>query len=219
MSRSELKESAKKSLKGKYGDIIIMIIVVGLIAAVGACLGQFIDNSLGLVKKEIIDFGITKIEMTTRTGLFTSLISFVITGVVGFGTINYFLNISRGKDVNWKDVFAKKDMFVAFVILSLLAGLIICVGTILLIIPGIIAGLALSMIYYIKLDNPDMGYVDCLKKSNELMKGHKWEYFVLNLSFIGWALLVPLTLGLLSFWLAPYMAVTECNFYNKLIKK
>ena len=64
-----------------------------------------------------------------------------------------------------------------------------------------------------------MSYIDCLKKSNELMKGHKWEYFVLNLSFIGWALLVPFTLGLLSFWLAPYMAVTECNFYNKIAKK
>ena len=195
-----------------------MFIVVGLVAAVGACIGSFIDGSLGLMHKETITIGTYSFTQTSG-GLFTSLISFVITGVVGFGTVNYFLNISRGKDVNWKDVFAKKDMFVAFVVLSLLAGLIICAGTILLVIPGIIAALALSMIYYIKLDNPDLGYVDCLKKSNELMKGHKWEYFVLNLSFIGWALLVPLTLGILAFWLAPYMAVTECNLYNKLIEK
>ena len=219
MSRSELKESAKTSLKGKYGDIIIMIIIVGLISAVAACIGQFIDQALGLVKKEVIDFGITKMEITTGGGLFTSLLSLVVTGFLGFGIVEYFLNISRGKEVNWKDIFNRKNMFVEFIILSLIAGLIICIGSILLIIPGIIAALALSMIYYIKLDNPDMSYTDCLKKSNELMKGHKWEYFVLNLSFIGWALLVPLTLGLLSFWLAPYMAVTECNFYNKLAGK
>ena len=104
MNRSELKESAKKSLKGKYGDIIIMLIIVGLIGAVAAGVGAFLDNILGIAPKTVIDFGIIKYEQVS-TGPIGAVLSMVATGVMGFGIVEYFLNISRGKDVNWKDIF------------------------------------------------------------------------------------------------------------------
>ena len=48
-----------------------------------------------------------------------------------------------------------------------------------------------------------------------MMIGHKWEYFVLELSFIGWAILASFCLiGML--WLAPYMNVTYANYYLNL---
>ena len=218
MSRNELKENAKASLKGKYGDIIIMFIVVALVSAVAACLGTFIDNALGLAKTEVVQIGTITFTQKT-TGFFTPFLSFIVTGFLGFGIVEYFLNISRNKEVSWKDIFNKKDMFVYYIVLSLLISLFTCLWSLLLIIPGIIAALSYSMVFYLKLDNPDLEYMDNIKKSKELMNGHKWEFFVLQLSFIGWVLLVPLTLGILAFWLVPYMAVTECNFYNKLIEK
>ena len=64
-----------------------------------------------------------------------------------------------------------------------------------------------------------MGNFDTIKKSKELMKGHKWEFFLLNLSFIGWIILGVFTLGILYLWLIPYMSVTMCNFYNELVAK
>ena len=48
------------------------------------------------------------------------------------------------------------------------------------------------------------------------MKGHKWEYFVLGLSFLGWMILGVFTLGILYFWLIPYMQVTCANFYESI---
>ena len=218
MNRSELKESAKASLKGKYGDIIVMFIIVAVISAVLACAGTWLDHVTGLARtEEIIIFGIKTTQ--TTTGLFTPLLSLVLTGVIGFGMVEYFLNISRGKEVNWKDIFNRKDMFVFYILLSLLVSLFTCLWSLLFIIPGIIAALSYSLVFYLKLDNPDLEYMELIKKSKELMNGHKWEFFVLNLSFIGWALLVPFTFGILAFWLVPYIAVTECNFYNKLINK
>ena len=71
----------------------------------------------------------------------------------------------------------------------------------------------------IKLDNQDMKAMDCIRKSKEMMKGHKWEYFKLMFSFIGWIILGIFTFGILYFWLMPYMMVTECNFYNELLKE
>ena len=48
------------------------------------------------------------------------------------------------------------------------------------------------------------------------MRGHKWEYFVLNLSFIGWFLLSSLTFGLLLFYVMPYYQATMAEYYRYL---
>ena len=79
-----------------------------------------------------------------------------------------------------------------------------------------IATLNYALVDYILIDNPELGIVGSIKKSKEMMKGHRVELFVLVLSFIGWTILASLTFGLLLFWLIPYMNVTMANFYNKL---
>ena len=48
------------------------------------------------------------------------------------------------------------------------------------------------------------------------MKGKVWSLFCLNLSFIGWAILATFTLGIGMLWLAPYMKLSEINFYRNL---
>lgn len=49
-----------------------------------------------------------------------------------------------------------------------------------------------------------------------MMYGHKAEYFVLQLSFIGWYLLAVITLGIASFWVNPYVKITNANYYLQL---
>ena len=49
-----------------------------------------------------------------------------------------------------------------------------------------------------------------------MMKGHKWDYFCLMLSFIGWFILSIFTLGILLLWLVPYMTVTIASFYDSI---
>lgn len=68
-------------------------------------------------------------------------------------------------------------------------------------------------------DNQDMTAKDVVLKSKELMKGNRWKYFVLNLTFIGWILLAGLTLGIGTLWLVPYMQVAELCFYEYLCSK
>lgn len=56
-----------------------------------------------------------------------------------------------------------------------------------------------------------------ITESRQLMNGHKWEYFVLQLSFIGWAILANLTFGIGYLWLVPYIETTNAAFYQNLI--
>ena len=86
----------------------------------------------------------------------------------------------------------------------------------LFIIPGIIIALNYAMVYFVIVDNPEMGVMEALRTSKRIMKGHRWQYFVLNLSFIGWYILCYFTFGLLILWLAPYILVTTANFYNQI---
>lgn len=67
------------------------------------------------------------------------------------------------------------------------------------------------------LDDPGISPMEAIRASRRLMRGHKWEYFVLQMSFFGWSLLSACTLGLLFIWLNPYEAVTNAAYYNGLI--
>ena len=51
------------------------------------------------------------------------------------------------------------------------------------------------------------------------MKGNKINYILLNLSFIGWAILAALTFGIGMFWLTPYIQVSIIAFYRALKPK
>lgn len=198
MNRALLKENAKKSLQGKYGDAIALL---GIMFA--------ISFALGLV---IVFFRLEEDLASTLADLCSLLISCAL----GFGMTSYFLKISRNEPVTYNELFSKTNMFVSYLSISLLVGLFIFLWTLAFIIPGIIASLSYSMVFFVKLDNPDMGAMDVLRKSKQIMSGHKMDYFVLGLSFLGWAILGAFTLGILYLWLIPYMQVTYANFYNSI---
>ena len=98
-----------------------------------------------------------------------------------------------------------------------LKNLFLCLWSLLLIVPGIIKSYSYRMVPYILAENPDMPASDIITKSREMMNGHKWRTFLLDLSFIGWVIVGVLTLGLgLAFWTVPYMHSTEAALYEEL---
>ena len=82
---------------------------------------------------------------------------------------------------------------------------------------SIIAVLRYSQAIYAAIDDPNLSAMDAIRTSKALMQGHKGQYFVLGLSFLGWSLLVALTMGILGIYTEPYMNTTYASFYNGLI--
>ena len=72
------------------------------------------------------------------------------------------------------------------------------------------------MTYYILSDNPVLTANEARKQSMELMRGNKWRLFCLNFSFIGWIILCVITLGILSFWISPYIQSSVAAFYEEI---
>lgn len=141
----------------------------------------------------------------------------IVAGPLAYGFYAYLANqmTNHADDLNLLFV-GFKDRFADTLVAGLITTIITCVGCIFLIVPGIIAALGLSMAYLILLDNPSISGVDACKASWMLMKGHKWEFFCLALSFIGWILLCCLTLGILTLYVTPYMYATYIAYYRRI---
>ena len=200
MNRGELKEKAKNSLKGKYEETIIMLLIyfsisLAVCIIIGIVFGRFDESIVNII---------------------SNIVSIFISGLFGFGYLSYFLKISRNEDVTTEELFSKKHLWITYIVIAIITYIFTFLWSLLFIIPGIIAAFSYSQAYLIALDNPELGAMDTIKKSKEMMKSHKMDYFVLQLSFLGWIILGIFTFGILYFWLIPYIAVTNANFYNSL---
>ena len=87
---------------------------------------------------------------------------------------------------------------------------------ILLMIPMYVVALAYALVPFLLRDEPELSAREILAKSRMMMQGHKWELFILMLSFIGWSFLCVFTLFIGYLWLAPYMCMTFTKYYEKL---
>ena len=96
----------------------------------------------------------------------------------------------------------------------ILTSLYVILWSLLLVVPGIIKSYSYSMTNYILNDEPELAYNTAIEKSMAMMDGHKFDLFVLQLTFIGWWLLCILTLGIGILWLKPYMSMTTVEFYK-----
>lgn len=74
-----------------------------------------------------------------------------------------------------------------------------------------------SQVFYIMLDFPEMSATECLRFSRRLMKGSKWRYLMLVLSFLPLTLLGVLTCGIGLLYVLPYQEQTFANFYLDLL--
>ena len=145
---------------------------------------------------------------------------FILALPLAWGYQTLFLGAVRGGEATAKDMFEgyNKELFPRVLTTTLLYYVYIFLWCLLLIIPGFIKSYSYAMTPYILKDNPEMKNNAAIEESMRMMDGHKLELFILDLSFIGWALLSLLTCGIGFLWLVPYMNMARVNFYEDLKK-
>ena len=150
---------------------------------------------------------------------YVMLASFILMGPIYMGQSSYFLNIKRREGAN-DDFSTLLDGFKVGIGRNIATGLLVTLYTflwsLLLIIPGIVKAYAYSMTYYIRLDHPEYTVSQAIKASEEMMKGHKMDLFVLHLSFIGWMIVGTFCCGIGMLWVYPYMKAAVAHFYEEI---
>lgn len=154
-------------------------------------------------------------------------VSKVISALVGlatfpltFGVTNYLMKTIHGQTVDLMECLKKKyKIFIPLFLVTLFAGFLIGLASLLLVVPGIILSLRYAMVEFIASEAEEsFSAFDVMKRSAKMMDGHKWDYFVFGLSFIGWMLLVEVTFGIAAIWVIPYITTAEIYYYDELKK-
>ena len=197
MNRVEIKNFAKEKLSGNLGSIWKILIIALGISLASTCVLSILFNKMDA---DFLD----------------SLLG-ILMMPLGIGTTAFFVSLIENENFEAKDLFKYYHDFVKIIGVTILMGLIIMLGYICFIIPGIILTLSYSLVPIILIKKPELGIVETLKYSREKMQGHKLDTFVLGLSFIGWAILGTLTFGILYIWLFPYMQLTFTKFYLNIL--
>ncbi len=135
---------------------------------------------------------------------------------VKYGFSILFLKRYRGEELNIGSLFDGFNDYGRILGTVLLQTVYTILWSLLFVVPGIIKYYSYAMTHYILLDQPELRYEAAIDQSMRLMSGNKMKLFLLDLSFIGWALLSMLTCGIGMFWLRPYVSTSRAAFYEDL---
>ncbi len=143
--------------------------------------------------------------------------SLIVTGPIMFGLYKTFLNATRTQsEMSFDNAFDGFKNFGQTLLLGLMQSIFVTLWSLLFLIPGIVKAYSYSMAYYIMVDNPEYDWNRCITESRNMMRGHKWQLFCLDLSFIGWIIVGALCLGIGTLWVTPYQYAARTEFYNAL---
>jgi len=187
MTRIELKSAAKEQISGKIGILFVMMLIVGVIG--GACAFIPVLGPIGTL---------------------------IITSAFEISLCMIYLKLAKNEEISIGDLFNGFNITGKAVWLSIITYVFTFLWSLLFIIPGIIKSYSYSMAPYILADNPELTANEALSKSKEIMDGHKFDLFVLQLSFFWWYILGAITFGIAYIYVVPYVSATTTNFYNSI---
>lgn len=184
---SELRAEARRALQGKW-----------VMAAVAALIYSVIAGGLSAIP------------------FIGGLCSLFVGLPVAYGIAIVMFGVFKGKDVDFGVLFEGFQDYSRIFVTKLLQGLYTALWSLLLFVPGVIKHYSYAMTDYILKEEPEMKNNAAIEKSMAMMENNKMKLFLLDLSFIGWALLCILTFGIGFLFLQPYMQVSHAAFYEDL---
>ena len=201
MTRKEIKGRAKTAFKQNFGVFIGALLAMVLLSIMLSALYT---------------------EMLFRGSSY--LLLFIVIVIAYFFmimmSIGYVYMAKKGlnnDNIQFTDLFRfSGNLGFKGVAILLLQTVIVSIGYICLVIPGIILTYGLSQSLSVFVDNPDTGVIEALKTSWRITKGYKFDIFVFQLSFILWYILCAVTFGIAAFYVSPYVSIANYNYYEFL---
>lgn len=226
-SRYQLKTAARNIMSRHYWELFAAALIYTLISGGASSLGELASNIASL--PAIIAGSVSPYDVDSFTPFA------LISGAIGIGSVigiavgvflcaplevgcnRYFLESTQER-LNFGNLFFPftcgrygNVVFVCF-----LRNLFTFLWTLLFIFPGIVKAYAYIMVPYLLSENPSLDYRRALAISEDMTRGHKWEMFVLDLSFLGWNLLGILACGIGVLFVNPYYLSTHAQLYVTL---
>lgn len=187
-SCADLRAIARGALRGNWKKAIIITIVYFLLfQGVASILAYLFPVTL--LQSEAGNVTISYAELLYT--LFTS-------GAFTYGYVAFSLSFFRKQEAGITKLFDGFEHIIKLLGLTIVMGIFIALWSLLLIIPGIVAGYKYSQAYNILYDHPEYGILKCISESKKMMTGNKAKLFMLTLSYIGWIIIASIPTVVLS---------------------
>lgn len=146
-----------------------------------------------------------------------NLLALVVTPALMISCNHYFIRLNDGEEIGvMQGLFGRMNLFLRSLWLHVIMFVKIFLWSLLFLIPGIIAAMRYSMAPYYLAEHPEMKASEAIRRSKKTMKHLKMSYFMLQLSFIGWNLLVSL-IQLLLVDINPIIALVAAQFLSLMV--
>lgn len=130
--------------------------------------------------------------------IFISIFTSLLSSVLGAGFVLYCMAIYRGERAEYLTLFDGFSFVGKIILLEIVSSFFILLWAMLFVIPGLIAAYRYRFAAFNLYENPGIGAMEALDMSKRQTYGYKWQLFVLDLSYFGWALLSGLPSALLE---------------------
>lgn len=227
-SSSDLRFIARRALTGRWGVAIGSSIVASLLGGIySANINfnfNFSDNETAgnsvfswfsnLTGSQMVFLGAAGAFLLNMALVF-SIARLFIGSIVGIGYAKFNLDlVDNVTEARFATLFSYMRFWKVAIITRIVRTLYIVLWTLLFIIPGIITSYNYALTDYILAENPELTTKEALELSKKMMYGHRFRLFCLEFSFIGWAFLCVLSLGIGLIWLLPYTEAAKAAFYR-----
>lgn len=247
VDRKELKRAARQAMAGAKPAPFLVTLALLAIMLVLSVLSMSLDGTLEAMRviyQSALEGRLVYAAPQPAGGFFGWILGIavqVMSMELSVGFVLYALRVWRRQKAGVGDLFDSFGVFFRAIWIQLLPSLLVSLWSMLyalpvstlllmtgrtwwalvclpLLAPAIMAVYSYRLAVYLMLDNPGASCWQCVAMSRQIMRGHRWEAFVLDLSFIGWALLgiIPLAGLFVLIWLAAYQQVTCAGFYERL---
>ena len=231
-TNTTFKEEALSALKGNWGKGVLLMLIYFLLA--GVFMGPVVYTSIAM-QEQLLELGGRNninqmlsamqdpdfLSLQTQANASSSgltLLEILVLFPLSLGVLNAFRKLlTEGDNDLVPNAFHLGfKPYLHKVWGMLLMYILIVLWTLLFIIPGIIKAYSYAMTPYILDENPELSASEAIHRSRMMMKGHKFDLFWLQLSFIGWFFLCLLTTGIGFLWLQPYYYTAQAAFYEEV---
>lgn len=242
MIASQIRQEARNILSNKWGKAALLTLVFSVIDFAICFMAGLLSIIPGI--GFLITIGLYVIQLPMAYGFLVSLIKlkrneevdyvdFFALGFSSFGRlwgtignillkmlvlvilaiVFFFLMLVGMSGIAGAAILGSGVGAAGFSVLGII-GVIGYIVTIILIVPK---SYSYSLSFFLLYDNPDKSTKELVEQSEQLMEGHRWSYFWLYLTFIGWSILASFTFGIGLLWLVPYIVISAIIFYENRI--
>jgi uncharacterized membrane protein len=170
----------------------------------------------------ILVFGIISIvinmfvEQDNATSLGAQIVFHLVNALFGLGLINAVLAINDNKEPAAGNFKTDLISFLKFLVTQVIFGIMIFVGILLLVVPGILVIVRFQYAPYILVDKKT-GIWESFRESLAITKGSGWSLFLMLIAVLGINVLGALLLGVGLFITIPLTTIAIGFVYRKLV--